>query len=147
MGGQHPLCPDSRDGNCCRSCSLEPRGCQPFISPCNAGDRSPCLASGAPDGSVSSMLRKYPWEGHLSLQLQASSWDRGSGEQGRCYQAGPVCVAKPWQSLAAPAGAQHQTFYPGMQSTRGNKLMTGKATLWLPFSGGAFSPSCGTSPN
>lgn len=30
---------------------------------------TPCLGCGAPGGSVLSMLRKYPSEGHLLLQL------------------------------------------------------------------------------
>lgn len=120
MGGQHPLFWDSCDGNCC--CKKNPRGCHPFAASCTI----PCLGSGAPDGSLLIMLRKYPSERHLLI----SDCSCGSEEQASCCQTGIVHM----QSPASTAEEKQQTLCAWMQSINFNKPFTQKGASCLPFS-------------
>lgn len=111
----------------------KPKGCHPFTASCTI----PCLGSGAPDGSLLIMLRKYPSERHLLL----SDCSCGSKEQATCCQTGIVHM----QSPASTAEEKQQTLCAWMQSTNFSKSITEKGASCLPFSGFVYQPA--VSPN
>lgn len=102
----------------------KPRGCHPFTASCT----SPCLGSGAPDGSLLIMLRKYPLERHLLL----SDCSCGSKEL-----AGIVHVQIP----ASTAEEKQQTSCAWMQGSSFSTPITGKGASCLPFLWLCLSPS------
>lgn len=127
MGGQHPLFHDSHDRNCCCSCSLEPRGCCPFISSCNTRDHSLSWLWGSwwvcVEHAQKIPLGRAPLAAALSKQLELCLWGAGKVLLDRNCLYGKALL-------------------PQLRKiTRWNKLMTGKGTLWPPFSDGVFSLS------
>lgn len=112
----------------------KPRGCHPFPASCTI----PCLGSGAPDGSLLIMLRKYPSKRHLVL----SDCSCGSEEQASCCQTGIVHV----QSPASTAEEKQETFC--LQSTNFNNPCTRRELHAFPSLVVFITqPYCAVSPN
>lgn len=107
----------------------KPRGYHHFSASCTI----PCLGSGAPDGSLLIMLRKYPSERHFLL----SDCSCGSEEQATCCQTGTIHMQNP----ASTAEEKQQTLCAWMQSTNFNKPITEKGASCLPFSGCVYHPA------